>query len=142
MMAPLGALHPAADADGAAAAAPPSVALGEGYSVVKLRGLPFNVTRDDIVGFLAPVAVPSGGVHLMNHETGRPSGIAYVELATEDDQADALKKDKQMLGDRYIDTFACSQVELQARLAGGLERGLGGPLTPVMLAQQHAQLQV
>ena len=141
MMAPLGALHPAADADGAAAAAPPSVALGEGYSVVKLRGLPFNVTRDDIVGFLAPVAVPSGGVHLMNHETGRPSGIAYVELATEDDQADALKKDKQMLGDRYIDTFACSQVELQARLAGGLERGLGGPLTPVMLAQQHAQLQ-
>ena len=77
----------------------------------------------------------------MNHETGRPSGIAYVELATEDDQADALKKDKQMLGDRYIDTFACSQVELQARLAGGLERGLGGPLTPVMLAQQHAQLQ-
>ena len=109
--------------------------------MVKLRGLPFNVTRDDIVGFLAPVAVPSGGVHLMNHETGRPSGIAYVELATEDDQADALKKDKQMLGDRYIDTFACSQVELQARLAGGLERGLGGPLTPVMLAQQHAQLQ-
>ena len=45
-----------------------------------------------------------------------------------------------MLGDRYIDTFACSQVELQARLAGGLERGLGGPLTPVMLAQQHAQM--
>ena len=33
-----------------------------------------------------------------------------------------------MLGDRYIDTFACSQVELQARLAGGLERGLGDPL--------------
>ena len=60
-------------------------ALGEGYSVVKLRGLPWNVTVDDITTFLAPIAVPQGGVHLMNGANGRPSGLAYVELSSEAD---------------------------------------------------------
>ena len=98
-------------------------ALGEGYSVVKLRGLPWNVTVDDITTFLAPIAVPQGGVHLMNGANGRPSGLAYVELSSEADQKEAMLKDKQSIGGRYIDIFSCSQNELQARLAGGLERG-------------------
>lgn len=97
--------------------------LGEGYCVIKLRGLPWNVTQDDIQTFLAPVAVPKGGVHLMNGNNGRPSGLAYVELSSEEDQSAALAKDKQSIGGRYIDIFACTQAELQARLAGGLERG-------------------
>merc|ERR1712087_1004835 len=97
-------------------------ALGEGYSVVKLRGLPWNVTAEDIQKFLAPVVVPPGGVHLMNGFNGRPSGLAYIELSSDEDQGAALAKDKQTIGGRYIDIFACSQNELQARLAGGLER--------------------
>ena len=101
----------------------PVVALGEGYSVVKLRGLPWSVTVEDIHTFLSGIAVPQGGVHLMNGLNGRPSGLAYVELSTEDDQAEALRRDKQSIGGRYIDVFACTQTELQARLAGGLERG-------------------
>jgi len=110
--------------DGAANGAQPAQsALGEGYSVVKLRGLPWNVTVDDICAFLPSIVVPTGGVHLMNGPNGRPSGLAYVELSSEDDQAEALRRDKQSIGGRYIDVFACSQTELQARLAGGLERG-------------------
>jgi len=98
-------------------------ALGEGYSVVKLRGLPWNVTTDDIHTFLVNINVPQGGIHLMNGPNGRPSGLAYVELSSEEDQAEALRRDKNSIGGRYIDVFACSQTELQARLAGGLERG-------------------
>jgi hypothetical protein len=115
--------------DGANANQPQS-ALGEGFSVVKLRGLPWNVSIEDIHTFLSGIAVPQGGVHLMNGANGRPSGLAYVELSSEDDQAEALRRDKQSIGGRYIDVFACSQTELQARLAGGLERGGhggGGP---------------
>jgi len=108
------------------AAQPPVVALGEGYSVVKLRGLPWSVTLDDITAFLSGITLPTGGVHLMNGANGRPSGLAYVELSTEEDQQEALRRDKQSIGGRYIDVFACSQTELQARLAGGLERGGGG----------------
>ena len=33
-------------------------------------------------------------------------------------KAEALRRDKQSIGGRYIDVFACSQTELQARLAG------------------------
>merc|ERR1719409_1489094 len=101
----------------------PQSALGEGYSVVKLRGLPWNVSVDDIHTFLVNIVVPQGGVHLMNGPNGRPSGLAYVELSSEEDQAEALRRDKNSIGGRYIDVFACSQTELQARLAGGLERG-------------------
>ena len=109
--------------DGANGGAQPQSALGEGFSVVKLRGLPWNVTIEDIHTFLSNIQVPAGGVHLMNGSNGRPSGLAYVELSTEDDQQEALRRDKQSIGGRYIDVFACTQTELQARLAGGLERG-------------------
>ena len=99
-------------------------ALGEGHEVIKLRGLPWNVTEGDITTFLQGIAVPTGGIHLMNGANGRPSGLAYVELSTEEDQAEAVKRDKQSIGGRYIDVFQCTQNELQARLAGGLERGI------------------
>ena len=56
---------------------------------MKLRGLPWNVTVDDIHTFLSSIVVPQGGVHLMNGANGRPSGLAYVELSTEEDSISA-----------------------------------------------------
>ena len=106
-----------------AQAGSPVAALGDGYWVVKLRGLPWSVTLENIAIFLNGITIPKGGVHLMNGVNGRPSGLAYVELSSEEDQKEALCRDKQSIGGRYIDVFACSQTELQARLAGGLERG-------------------
>ncbi len=45
---------------------------------------------------------------------GRPSGEAYVEMATDDDVERALKKDRQNMGKRYVEgktfTFFRSQV--------------------------------
>merc|ERR1719446_597473 len=87
-------------------AVPPAQALGDGFSVVKLRGLPWSATEEDIVTFLSPIIVPTGGVHLMNGANGRPSGLAYVELSSEEEQNEALAKDKQSIGGRYIDIFA------------------------------------
>ena len=51
----------------------------------------------------------------MNGANGRPSGLAYVELGSEEGQKEAMLKDKQSIGGRYIDIFSCSQNELQAR---------------------------
>ena len=63
-----------------------TLTLTPGYFVIKLRGLPWNVAIDDIATFLAPIPVPQGGVHLMNGANGRPSGLAYVELGSEEGQ--------------------------------------------------------
>jgi len=45
----------------------------------------------------------TNGVHFTYVRDGRPSGEAYIELATEDDLELALAKDKQNLGKRYIE---------------------------------------
>lgn len=43
------------------------------------------------------------GVHLTLSREGRPSGEAYVEVASEDDVALAEKKHNQHMGRRYIE---------------------------------------
>ena len=36
---------------------------------------------------------------------GRPSGEAFIEMESEDDVKNALKKDKERMGKRYIEVF-------------------------------------
>ena len=57
-------------------------------------GLPWGVSQEDIQCFLSGITVSAGGTHLMNGANGCPSGLAYVELTTEEDQQEALKRDK------------------------------------------------
>jgi heterogeneous nuclear ribonucleoprotein F/H len=42
-------------------------------------------------------------IHLTTTREGRPSGEAFIELATEDDAELALKKDRQNMGKRYVE---------------------------------------
>ena len=43
------------------------------------------------------------GIHLTTLRDGRPSGEAYVELATSGDLDLAVKKDRDHMGHRYIE---------------------------------------
>ena len=43
------------------------------------------------------------GIHFTFVRDGRPSGEAYIELATEEDTEKALAKNKQHMGKRYIE---------------------------------------
>ena len=43
------------------------------------------------------------GIHLTMSPLGRPSGEAYIQLATPEDAAKALKKDREHMGHRYIE---------------------------------------
>ena len=42
-------------------------------------------------------------VHLTVTREGRPSGEAYIELDTEEDLEEALKKDRESMGKRYVE---------------------------------------
>ena len=56
----LGGIMLSGDGANGGAAAQAQSALGEGFSVVKLRGLPWNVTIEDIHTFLSSIQVPAG----------------------------------------------------------------------------------
>lgn len=102
------------------------------FPCVKLRGLPFDVTEDDIrmflVGFMHyGVADTPYGTH--DHEThhgatssnqgtdtidvviakrnGRPNGEAFVVLSAPQLMHMALQRDKTYLGRRYVEVFRC-----------------------------------
>lgn len=76
--------------------------------IVKLRGLPWSVTAQDIMDFLCDVEVSGGsnGVHLITYSrnSSRPNGEAFVVCATEDSYNKAFQYNKQSMGHRYIES--------------------------------------
>ena len=66
--------------------------MGVVDSVVKMRGLPYKVTRNDILEFFAGLSVPLNGVHLMFNEREQPTGEAYVEFSSPEDRERAMSK--------------------------------------------------
>lgn len=76
----------------------------EGY-VVKVRGLPWSTTVDEIMKFFGDCSISNGknGVHMTTSREGRPSGEAYVEMDTPEDIEKACKRDRDHMGHRYIE---------------------------------------
>ncbi|PIO16526.1 hypothetical protein AB205_0067020, partial [Aquarana catesbeiana] len=77
---------------------------GEGY-VVKIRGLPWSCSTDEIETFFSESKILNAahGIHFIYTREGRPSGEAFVEFETEDDINIALKKDRETMGHRYVE---------------------------------------
>ena len=85
--------------------------------------------------FFSPI--PLAALHIIVDYAGRPSGDAYAEVETEEDEARALDRHRQPMGRRYIEVFRCSPSELAGRIAGGAappmrrdEGYRGGPPPP------------
>lgn len=87
--------------------------------VVKLRGLPWSCTPDNIVKFLTGVNIaiksdenqgtdsppPKPAIYLTTNAEGRPSGEAFIEVIDENDIENALKRNNALMGQRYIEGF-------------------------------------
>lgn len=91
--------------------------LGSGDSnyIIKLRGLPFSTTTEDVLDFLEGVNVVNGkeGIYLTEVRPGRPSGECFVEVESQDDVEQALKKDKENMGKRYIEVFSTDRQDME-----------------------------
>uniref|UniRef100_A0A3B1J9Y3 Heterogeneous nuclear ribonucleoprotein H1, like n=2 Tax=Astyanax mexicanus TaxID=7994 RepID=A0A3B1J9Y3_ASTMX len=85
----------------------------EGF-VVKVRGLPWSCSVDEVSRFFSDCKVANNGtsIHFTYTREGRPSGEAFVELETEDDLKIALKKDRETMGHRYVEVFKSNNVEM------------------------------
>jgi len=83
--------------------------------VIRCRGLPWSTTVDEIVNFFDECSFKNGkeSAHLTLTREGRPSGEAYIEMASQEDLDKALEKDKQHMGKRYIEVFKSKYSEME-----------------------------
>ena len=88
----------------------------ENQVIIRMRGLPFTATPQDVLGFLgaeSPVTDATEGLLFVKYPDGRPTGDAFVLFACEEYAQNALKKHKQILGKRYIELFRSTAAEVQ-----------------------------
>ncbi|KAF5827170.1 putative heterogeneous nuclear ribonucleoprotein [Dunaliella salina] len=96
----------------------------EGSTILKLRGLPFSVSDEDICNWfnddttlgISPVVKDNV---LVVMENGRPSGVAFVEFPTPQEATTALTKNRQTMGTRYVEIFAANRSDLERYKARG-----------------------
>lgn len=82
--------------------------------VIKLRGLPYSCTEQEIKDFFSDVDLKE--IHFVKDNLGRNSGEAFIVVETEDDVAKAMQHHKQNIGSRYIDLYRSTSGELCSSL--------------------------
>ncbi|XP_069757629.1 epithelial splicing regulatory protein 2 isoform X1 [Narcine bancroftii] len=111
----------------------------ENQVIIRMRGLPFTATTEDVLGFFGkecPVTGEKEGLLFVKYPDGRPTGDAFVLFAFEEFAQNALKKHKEILGKRYIELFRSTAAEVQQVLnrymSAPLISTLPAPIIPVM----------
>ncbi|XP_048887005.1 epithelial splicing regulatory protein 2 isoform X3 [Brienomyrus brachyistius] len=103
-------------------ATPPFLPASSTRDCVRLRGLPYSATIEDILEFMAEhtVDIKPHGVHMVLNQQGRPSGDAFIQMKAADRAFMVAQKcHKKMMKDRYVEVFQCSAEEMSFVLMGG-----------------------
>ncbi|XP_077918703.1 epithelial splicing regulatory protein 2 isoform X2 [Halichoerus grypus] len=98
------------------------LATGTGRDCVRLRGLPYTATIEDILSFLGEAAadIRPHGVHMVLNQQGRPSGDAFIQMTSaERALAAAQRCHKKVMKERYVEVVPCSTEEMSRVLMGG-----------------------
>lgn len=75
-------------------------------SVVKLRGLPFRASVEDVLKFFTSFPeLSSGNIYFKRHPDGRPSGEAFVVFESPEEAQRACQKDRETFGDKFGDRY-------------------------------------
>lgn len=96
--------------------------------MLRLRGLPFGCSKEEIVQFFSGLRIVPNGITLPMDYQGRSTGEAFVQFATKEIAEKALGKHKERIGHRYIEIFKSSRNEIRAyyelprRGGGGAQR--------------------
>ncbi|XP_065830470.1 probable RNA-binding protein 19 [Oscarella lobularis] len=76
---------------------------------VKMRGIPFKATEDDVRRFFEPLDIRE--IRMVQTSKGRPSGRAFVDFFSSNDQTEALKRHKDYMGNRYVEVTLDDGIE-------------------------------
>ncbi|XP_070993570.1 G-rich sequence factor 1 isoform X2 [Oncorhynchus clarkii lewisi] len=92
-----------------------SVQLPARDGVVRIRGLPYSCTETDVMLFFSGLDVTEDGVTLVTDHRGRNSGEAYVQFLSQEQADEALTRDREVIGNRYIEVFPSRRSEIGGR---------------------------
>ncbi|XP_038677532.1 heterogeneous nuclear ribonucleoprotein H3 isoform X3 [Scyliorhinus canicula] len=81
---------------------------------VRLRGLPFGCSKEEIVQFFTGLEIVPNGITLPMDYQGRSTGEAFVQFASKEIAEKALGKHKERIGHRYIEIFKSGRGEVRA----------------------------
>uniref|UniRef100_A0A8C9P962 RRM domain-containing protein n=1 Tax=Spermophilus dauricus TaxID=99837 RepID=A0A8C9P962_SPEDA len=85
--------------------------------VLKLQGLPFGCTKEEIVKFFSGLEIVPNRITLPVdpcRSLGKITGEAFVQFASQELAEKALGKHKERIGHRYIEVFKSSQEEVRS----------------------------
>lgn len=87
--------------------------------VLKMRGLPYSATIEDIIKFFVEYELTEENVHIGYRSDGKATGEAFVEFPTAEVAKTAMCKDKMTIGTRYVELFPSTQDEVsRSKLRG------------------------
>ncbi|TRY84584.1 hypothetical protein DNTS_001322 [Danionella cerebrum] len=101
---------------------PPLPAVTGVRDCMRLRGLPYDATVQDILVFLGEYIddIKPHGVHMVLNQQGRPSGDAFIQMRSVERAFLAAQRcHKRSMKERYVEVFACSAQEMNIVLMGG-----------------------
>ena len=83
--------------------------------IVRLRGLPYSAQVKDIMCLLHDCKIKNDekGVMFSFSMDGRPSGEAFVELCSQEDQEKALAHSHENMGRRYVEIFKANRSQME-----------------------------
>ncbi|KAM8938823.1 G-rich sequence factor 1 [Pelodytes ibericus] len=86
--------------------------------IVRVRGLPWSCTAEDVLNFFADCNVRNGaeGVHFIFNRDGKPRGDAVIEFQSAEDVQKAVEQHKKYMGQRYVEVFEMNQKEAESLL--------------------------
>eukprot|EP00882_Tetradesmus_deserticola_P000637 GHRQ01000694.1.p1 GENE.GHRQ01000694.1~~GHRQ01000694.1.p1 ORF type:complete len:536 (+),score=232.05 GHRQ01000694.1:152-1759(+) len=86
-------------------------------SVVKMKGLPFKASSEDVLKFYGSFGVKSHNIYLKRHPDGRPSGEAFVVFESPDEAQRACQKDRETFGEKFGDRYVRVYPTLESDVA-------------------------
>jgi heterogeneous nuclear ribonucleoprotein F/H len=87
------------------------IQIGEHTGFLRMRGLPFSATKDDIYKFFAGYNPIQESIVLTYRNDSRATGEAYIGFATPDDAKFAMELHRRTMGSRYIELFISNKEE-------------------------------
>lgn len=87
------------------------IQVGEHTGFLRMRGLPFSSTKDDIVKFFNGHKIIAETVVLTYRGDGRATGEGYIAFESPDDAKGGMTLHRNTMGSRYIELFISNKEE-------------------------------